>query len=166
MILLLYGIIVASTIFGQDSTILNRPAYKLRVAVDGNSFYEANIESSPYVLPDKTVQLYPGESVFIEVDQKDGKIGGLYATREIRDSSKTLIISFSQETTGNVHKMMMLKVKNPLPYRLKYSAKMLTLRNKWVNTDVLPVESGLFGIETWPNVIVSIALGGWELEGR
>jgi hypothetical protein len=153
-------------LFGQDSTILKRPAYKLKIPIDGNSFYEANIESTPYVLPDRAIQLYPGESVYIVVDQVDGNIKSLHAISEIQDSSKTLIISFSQITAGNIHQSMMLKVHNPLPYQLKYTAKMLTLRKKWVTTDVLPVEAGISGYETWQNVIVSIALGDWEFKAN
>jgi hypothetical protein len=153
-------------LLGQDSTYLKRPAYKLKVSIDGNSFYEANIESTPYVLPNRAIQLYPGESVYVEVDQVDGNIKNLHAVSKIQDSSKTLIITFSQIAMGNVHQSMLLKVLNPLPYKLKYTAKMLTLKKKWVTTNVLPVEAGLTGFESWANVIVSIALGNWEFKAN
>jgi hypothetical protein len=57
----------------------------------------------------------------------------------------------------------MLKVVNPFPYDLIYTAQILTLRKKWSTTDVLPVRAGLSGFETWPNIIISIALGNWKL---
>jgi hypothetical protein len=167
--LLFVSLYVFSTHFmliGQDSTYLKRPAYKLKLPIDGNSFYEANIKSTPYVLPNRAIQLYPGESVYVVVDQIDGNIKKLHAVSEIQDSSKTLIISFSQITAGNIHQSMVLKIHNPLPYQLKYTAKMLTLQKKWVTTDVLPVEAGISGFESWRNVIVSIALGDWEFKAN
>jgi hypothetical protein len=151
-------------LFGQDSTNLKRPAYKLRVFIDENSFYEANIQSTPYVLPDRTIQLYPGERIYVEVDQVDGNFRNLHATTEIKDSSKTLIITFSQLAMGNIHKSMLLKIANPFPDELKYTAKILTLRKKWISTDVLPVGAGLAGFESWPNVIISIALADFEFK--
>jgi hypothetical protein len=80
-------------LFGHDSTYLKRPAYKLELPIDGNSFYEANIKSTPYVLPNRAIPLYPGERVYVVVDQIDGNIKKLHAVSEIQDSSKTLIIS-------------------------------------------------------------------------
>jgi hypothetical protein len=162
----MYAFSTHFVLFGQDSANLKRPAFKLKVSVDKNSYYEANIESTPYVLPNKAIQLYPGESVYVEVDQVDGKFKNLHAVSEIQDSSKTLTIAFSQITISNIHKSMMLKIVNPLPYKLKYTAKMLTLQKKWVTTDVLPVEAGLTGFESWPNVIVSIALGNWDFKAN
>ena len=53
--------------FGQDSTQLKRTPYKLKVAVDKKTVYEEDIKATPYVLPNKAVQLYPGESIFIEI---------------------------------------------------------------------------------------------------
>lgn len=61
---------------------------------------------------------------------------------------------------------MLLKILNPFPYDLKYAAKMLTLQRKWAFTDVLPVKANLTAYESWPNVIISIALFDWEFIGK
>jgi hypothetical protein len=150
------------TASAQDSILLKRPVYKLRVSIDRHSSYEANIESTPYLLPTNILQVYPGEHVYLEVGQTDGIIHSLRATSEIQDSSKTLIILFSQVTASDVHTSMVLKIVNPFPYDLMYAAKMLTLQKKWVLTDVLPVHAKIIGIETWQNVIISLALFDWK----
>jgi len=153
--------------YGQDTTQLKRTPYKLTVAVDKNSVYEEDVQGTPYVLPDKTIQLYPGETVYIEVEQENGVIKSMTAVKEIRDPSKTLTISFTQSTEKKIHELMMLKMTNPFANNLIYRAKIFLLQQKkWVNTDVYPVGAGLSGFETWPNIITSIGLGEWTFQSK
>jgi hypothetical protein len=166
-------IILCLTIFiapfaclGQDTT-LKRAAYKLTVVVDKNSFYEEQINATPYVLPDKTIQLYPGETIYIEILQENGTVKKLAAVKEIKDSSKTVAISFSQSVDKDSPELTMLKVTNPFHYRLIYKAKIFLLtKNKWTDTDVLPVEAGISGFEAWPQVITSIVLSDWKIQKK
>lgn len=151
----------------QDTTQLKRSPYKLTVAVDKNSVYEEEISGTPYVLPDKTIQLYAGETVYIEVAQENGVIKSLTAVKEIKNPSITLTISFTQNVKKKVHELTMLKVINPFPNQLIYKAKIFLFpQKKWVDTDVYPVEAGLAGIETWPNIITSIGLGSWTFQTK
>jgi len=152
--------------FGQDTT-LKRDPYKLTVVVDKNSFFEQQITATPYVLPDKTIQLYPGETVHVEILQENGAIKKLTAVKEIRDSSKTVTISFSQSVNKDSPELTMLKITNPFPARLIYKAKIFLLtENKWTDTDVLPVERGISGFEAWPQVITSIVLSDWKIQKK
>ena len=155
----------ASSCYAQDSTGLLRPPYKLTVLVDKKTSYEENLNERPYVLPNRTLQLYAGETVFIEIDQTDGTINQFKAVKEIKDSAKTLIISFRQIADHNVHQQMILKIVNPLPFKIVYKASIFLLKQKrWVVTDVFPVMPGISGMETWQDIITSIGLGGWTLE--
>lgn len=148
-VLLIVFMLIAACSYGQDTTQLKRTPYKLTVAVDKNSVYEENIQGTSYVLPDKTIQLYPGETVYIEVERENGIITSLAAVKEIKDPSKTLTISFTQSTNKKVHQLMMLKVVNPFTDNLIYKAKIFLLQQKrWVDTDVYPVQAGLSGFET------------------
>jgi hypothetical protein len=150
----------------QDTAQLKRTPYKLTVAVDKKTVYEEDINATPYVLPENTVQIYPGETVYLETHLENGTIKSMKAVKEITDSSKTLIVSFTQTVEKKVHQMMTLKIKNPFKKQLVYQASIYILKAKrWVQTDVLPVEPGLSGFETWPDVITSIGLGKWVLKG-
>jgi len=151
----------------QDTAKLTRTPYKLTVLVDKKNYYSEDIKATPYVLPDNSVQLYPGEKVFIEVEQENGVIKSLKAVKENIFPEKTLIIEFTQTADKNVHQMMTLKITNPFKQTLVYSALMYPLKaRKWVETDVLPVPPGIFGMETWPDVITSIALMGWSFKAN
>jgi hypothetical protein len=152
-------------LYAQDTAQLKRTAYKLTVAVDKKTFYEEALKETPFILPDNTIQLYAGETVFIEVEQEDGIIKSLKAVKEIKDASKNLTISFTQTAKKKVHELMMLKVTNPFNYKLSYKASIFLLhQKKWINTDVFPVEPGLSGFETWPDIITSIGLGNWSFQ--
>ena len=150
---------------GQDATPLKRTPYRLTVAVDKKTTYEEDIKGTAYVLPNNTIQLYPGETVYIEVKQVDGKIETMTAVSEIRDSAITMTISFSQSVKKKVHEMTMLQVKNPFSNALVYKATIYLLKHrKWVDTDVYPVQAKLSAFEMWPDVITSIGLGEWEFK--
>ena len=163
-----FAIILTSFVsYGQDTTQLIRTPYKLVVAVDKNSVYEEDIKATPYVLPDNTIQLYPGEIVYIEVEQENGIIKSMTAVKENINPSKTLILSFTQTDKKKVHELMTLKVTNPFKQQLIYNATIFIMKhNKWVKTNVYPVEAGLSGFEIWPDIITSIGLGKWIFKNQ
>lgn len=163
--LLIFLIFLQSVSYGQDTAQLRRTPYKLVVVADKNTAYEEEIKATPYVLPDKTIQLYPGETVYIEVHQENGNIKSMKAVNEIKNPAITLTISLTQSIKKEAHELIMLKVTNPFSTQLIYQAKIFLLtHNKWVDTDVLPVEPGLSSFETWPDIITSIGLGNWTFK--
>jgi hypothetical protein len=163
----IYLLLASLYSYGQDTGVLKRTPYKLSVAVDKTSFYEEDIQSTAFVLPDKTIQVYPGETIFVEVEVVDGVVKNITAVKEIKNPSITLTISFTQTAKNKVHELMMLKIENPFPKKLLYKAGIyLFKQKKWVGTSVYPVEAGLSGFETWPDIIISIALKDWKFESK
>ena len=156
---------VVTSLSAQDLFPLKRKPYLLTVAVDKKNTYEENLPESNYVLRDLTVQLYPGESVFIEIEQENGIVKNVRAVTENKFPEKTLIISFSQISKKKVHEAMMLKIQNPFKYTLKYDAKTYLLNYKnWVNARVIPVQPGLTAYESWAELITSVAIGNLSFE--
>lgn len=152
-------------LYGQDSTQLKRTPYKLIVAVDKKSFYEEDLKEAVYVLPENTIQLYPGETLYIEVEQENGIIKNMNAVKEIKNPSIIITLSFTQTAAKKVHELMMLKINNPFSTSLIYKASIFLFKQKrWVNTNVYPVMAGLSAYETWPDIITSIGLSNWAFE--
>ncbi len=148
---------------GQDSTILKRIPYTLRIDVDKVNFYEDQIGATPYVFPNNGMQIYPGETIYVEVEQYNGVINSMKAVKQINNPKKTLTISFSQKSENKIHQMMMLEIRNPFPKNLTYEAKMYLLKqNQWFDTNVYPVMAGLSAFETWTDIIISLGLGSWK----
>lgn len=153
--------------YSQDSTTLLRKPYKLTVAVDKETVYEEDIKATPYVLPNKIIQLYPGETIFVEIEQQNGVIKSVTAVEKNVHPDKTLTISFTQNVKKKVHEMIMLSIENPFSQDLIYKSKIFLLKqNRWVETDVFPVQAKLSAFETWPDLITSIALGNWEFKSK
>lgn len=157
--LLLLSVFLAGFARAQDAP-LKRTAYTLKIPISKNKVYEEAIPEGPFVLPDKTIMLYAGESVNIEVDQTEGVVNSFRAVATIKDSAKTITLAFTQSVNNKKHEMMMLSVRNPFAWPLTYQANIFLLRQeKWVTTNVVPVLPGLMSYETWPDPIVSIGIG-------
>ena len=168
-ILFLAILFLTSTISskGQDTTVLKRTPYTLKIDVDKKNFYEDQIGPTPYVFPNNGMQIYPGETIYVEVVQDKGIIKSMKAVNEITNPKTTLTIKFSQQSENKIHQMMMLEVQNPFAKNLTYEATMFLLnQNKWVDTDVYPVMAGLSGIETWPDIIISLGLSNWKFTDK
>ena len=167
LILVLFFSSVPFNSTGQDSAILKRTPYTLRIDVDNINFYEDQIGATPYVFPNNGMQIYPGETIYVEVEQDKGVIKSMKAVKKINNPKTTLTITFSQKSESKIHQMMMLKIQNPFPKNLTYEAKMFLLKqNKWFDTDVYPVMAGLSAFETWPDIIISLALGNWKFTDK
>ncbi len=73
-LLLIFFFVRSSFIYCQDQTQLVRTPYKLKVVVTKDITYEEDIQATPYVLPKNTIQLYPGETIYVEVEQENERL--------------------------------------------------------------------------------------------
>lgn len=167
LFLVLITLIISLNSKGQDTTVLKRTPYILKIEVDKKNIYEDEIGATPYVFPNNGMQIYPGETIFVEVAEENGIIKGMKAVKEITKPKTTLTIKFSQKSEKKTHQMMMLEVQNPFPKNLIYDAKMFLLNNKkWVSTSIYPVMAGLSGFETWQDIIISLGLSNWKFTDK
>lgn len=164
-ILILSFLFATVICYGQNNDLPQREAFKLSIAVDDTSIYSADIKASDFILPENTIQIYPGENIFVEVELEKNVIKSMKTVKENLNPKKTLIISFNQVVEGKTNKGMMLKIENPFKKKLEYKALMFLMNyKKWVPTNVLPVYPKLSSYETWPDLIVTIALGEWKFK--
>jgi len=165
------AIIILTLIFSsfmcycQSNDLATRNSFTLKLPIDGVHYYQTEIAQSPYILPNNTVQIYPGEKLFIETEVLKNKIITMKSVKEIKYSTKTIVITFTHVDENKVYSRTMLDIENPFRKDLIYEAKMFLMKNnKWVQTNVYPVRSKLSSIEIWPDVIVTMALTGWKLK--
>lgn len=152
-------------IFCQSNDLLARSAFTLKLPIDKTHFFQADISPSNYILPENTIQIYPGEKLYIEINVKNNKIVDMKSVGEIIDSTKTIEISLTHVEKDSIYSRTMLDIQNPFNKDLIYKASMYLMKNnRWVTTNVFPVRSNLRSFEIWPDVIVTMALTGWELK--
>jgi len=148
----------------QDNARLNRDRFKLVLAVDSNASYDLDVKSSAYLNGPNVLQLYPGEKVYLEIEEVNGVISNITSVKENKNPDRTIEVSFYQDVKSGKNAGMILKINNPFKMNLTYSAKIFLMKeSKWVETSVMPVRAGLSSFETWPDVIVTIALKDWQL---
>jgi glycine cleavage system H lipoate-binding protein len=166
-ICLLAFIISLNTAAQDSNVVINREAYKVKLAVDKKTSYESEIKVTPYFVQDQVLQLYPGEDILLEAELDNGKIKSVKVVKENLHPEKTITISFSQLVEKKMHDMMMMKLTNPFKQQLIYKARILLFKsNKWASTTTVPIMPGISSFETWPDIITSIALLDWSLQGE
>lgn len=145
----------------NDRTL--RDSFTLSMPVSKDTYYESPIPSSPFVVGPKILQLFPGETVLLEIVEQNGLITNIKTVKENKSPERTLEISFVQNVEGKAHLNMVLKVKNPFKRDLLYDATIRLMKTeKWVKTSIIPVKGQLLGMEMWPDVIISVALTEWR----
>ena len=150
--------------YAQNEKV-NRDEFTLKLPVDGVQYYEQKVESSPYFVKEKVLQIYPGEKLFIEAEIVKKEITSMKVVKENLNPKKTIEIEFTQTVKDRKNEMMMLKVVNPFNKDLQYNAKMFIVgHDKWINTNVYPVMAKLVGYEVWSDVIITLVLTEWKLK--
>ena len=168
ILFMIFFIITSTLIYSNENIVIERSSFVLELSVDENSYYTFTIPQSPYILDDFSVQIFPGETLFIEVDVVDDIVEKLTVVKEIINKNKTIIIEFNQITNkenARIHELMMLKIINPFKENLEYKADIyLTQYHRWVYTSTIPVRAGLTSYESWPDIILTIVLYDFVLK--
>lgn len=161
-IALFFGLIIFNFFFSQQEF---RENFTLKLPVDSVRYYQQEVKKSPYFVKENTLQIYPGEHLFIEADVKEGKLESMKVVKKNINPSKTIEIEFSQDVEGRKHKGMRLQVSNPFGKNLLYDAMISTVgKPQWVETSILPVKSKLTNFELWNDVIITLVLHNWRLQ--
>jgi hypothetical protein len=167
-ILLPFCCLLFFSAFSQGSNDLpGRKGFTLILPVDKTYEYTDSIKAGPYIVHEGIIQIYPGESIYVEVEESNGSIKSMKTVKENLNPAKTISISLTQIAENHVHQSMMLKINNPFTKDLTYSVKNFLMKsNRWVGTDVLPVAAGLSSFESWPDLIVTMALFDWKFTSK
>ena len=142
-----------------------RDEFTLKLPVDGEQFYEQKVLKSPFFVKDNVLQIYPGESLFIEVEKTKNEITSMKVVKVNVQPEKTLIVELTQTVKERKSESMILKVINPFDSDLNYKVLMYIVgQSKWIPTDVFPVKAKLTGYETWSDIIITMVLSDWKFK--
>lgn len=149
--------------FSQD--LEKRKAYTLEIAADETQQYQTEVPESPYFVKEKILQLFCGESVFVECEVQGDSISTMKVVEKNIHPKKTIIIEFTQDSEDRKNIRTMLIVKNPFNRTLIYEAGMFTpLGQIWKPTSIIPIQPNLQNYEMWPHAIITLALDKWRFK--
>jgi hypothetical protein len=142
-----------------------REAFILKLAVDGEQYYNMEVNKTPYFVKEKILQIYPGDQLLIETEIKGDTIFSMKVVAENKFPKKTIILNFAQEIEGRAHLQMMLSVTNPFDKSLIYDAAMYRVgKDSWSKTSIIPIRPGLINFETWADIIITLILENWRFK--
>ena len=146
---------------------VSREPFILFLAIDEDRYYSWDVLELPYFVDEKTLQIYAGEEVFVEIEHTGTQIDSMKVVSQNVNPEKTVSIKFVQRTdkeNPKIHRIMTLIIDNPLDCNLNYECIMYELfSGKWYETDVIPVQPHLVSSEIWNDVIVSLVLQNFSL---
>jgi hypothetical protein len=106
------------------------------------------------ILHNNLVAIYPGEQVFIEVEQSPEGLRLIRAVSEIQNPGITLSFRLHQE---GANPETYLEVNNPLPVPIKFRMGMMVPDSADIYaTSSCPVMAGLASYEQWPHPIFQL----------
>jgi hypothetical protein len=88
--------------------------------VEKKSVYEVDVAESPFVMNKNIVQIYPGETIYLEAEMVNDSMM-LRSVKEIMYPKRTIIITCTQAVNKGKHQSILLKVTNPFDKALSYS---------------------------------------------
>jgi hypothetical protein len=134
-----------------------RKPFTLRIQIDAEHYYEEEFDREiPYV-HDNDVYLFSGDSFGLKVAITNGVISTVTFQKSPADAD--VEVKFSQDTESGASPMMLLVIRSHIKQTLYLDALMTIPDKKGVyRTNILPIQPGLTGYESWPHPIVQLVL--------
>jgi hypothetical protein len=113
------------------------------------------------VTPNGWITVYPGETVYVEVQTRGNKIVNVRAVSKPERPAATITFKFDQ-VDGDPGSMLV--VTNPLRSKLKYDLGFMPVSSdQIVGTSSCPVRAGLKSFESWPHPIFQLVIANLRL---
>lgn len=108
------------------------------------------------------ISILPGDELLIEAEVIEGNLlGNFKQVTEMQNPEKTIRFSFTQMGSGIG---MMLSVKNPFPFNIKYHLNMIDFSGKPHETSSCPVRAKISVYESWPHPIPELMLTNMRIQ--
>jgi len=146
----------------SEAELVFRKPFTLKLHVDKDHYYEETFDRKiPYVA-DNDVYLFSGESFGLKLNIMNGKIGPVTYNKE--KAGADIELEFTQKTQKDGNPMMMLVIKSNIKQILYMDALMTVPGKEGIyKTNILPLQPGLSGYESWPHPIVQLVLRNLRL---
>ena len=136
----------------------------IQLHINEKRVYKKSIATSPYIIDNESIQIYPSETINIEATIKNGKIDNLKPVKNVKHPDKTIIVSFQQKLVNNKYNMVMT-IKNPFSQSLIFKSKVSNIKGeKWSKTKRTLVKPYQTIIKSWDKASLSMIFSNLEVE--
>ena len=111
--LLLIILILNSILCFSQEQLKKRKTFALNIAADYKRNYTANIPEMLFFVKDKELQIYPGDSLFIETEIKNDTIFSMKIVDTIINPKNTIKLTFKIDDSDRNNITSTLEVQNP-----------------------------------------------------
>lgn len=145
-----------------ETMLCRPPGFTVPLVQDDGRPFEMLFQHPIPIAQERFISLFPGETIYVEAEAKDGHLVNWKAVESNTNPDKTLIFTLEQsaELRG-----MLLNVTNPFPQMLKYHVEMMLPNSEDLHkTSSCPVvPNGGQGYEIWPNAIFQLVFHDFRL---
>ena len=167
-ILLAAFFMLATATYSNENILTERPSFDLMLKIDDERFFKTKKPKLPYIVDNKYVTIFPGETLFVEADVVNDTIVKFTVVKEVKNKDKTIILKFNQTTkeeNPREHDYMLLTITNPFNKKLVYKTNIhLILQDRLTGTSTIPVMAKLTNYVSWPDILGAIFLYDFVLE--
>lgn len=142
-----------------------RSGFILRVPRNAKQTYIQQVNPGPYFAEKSTLQLYPYEKVYVEVELKSDTIFAMKTVQTNVHPDRTLEIEFCQNVEQNTARPTQLWVKNPFARPIRYTALLYSIEDSAWRESNHVLRARWSSDVIWKKEIVgSLVLKDWRLE--
>jgi hypothetical protein len=140
----------------DESGVVFRKPFTLRIRVDQEHYYEEKKDKVPYVYRGD-VYLFIGDRFGLKIDVANSAVRTIRYERDLSKADVTL--EFKQGDPVNGKATSLLVLQNRTKYTFLMDAAMTVPDRKDIlKTTILPLHAGLSNFESWPHPIIQLAL--------
>ncbi len=136
-----------------------RKDLKIHLKKPDGSYFDYQMELAQPIVQDKTVSIFPGETIYIAFDPGEKGPENLRSVKSADGSTNTLTFKFTQEPELFDGVGMMLFINNPTKYSIEYDFGMMLIDSEDLfETSSVPLMPGLSNFESWPHPIFQLIM--------
>ena len=146
----------------DDTGVVFRPPFTLRIRVDREHYYEEKKGKVPYVYRGD-VYLFIGDRFGLKIDVTDGAVRAVRYERNLSKADVTLEFTEADPVNGKYTSMLKMQNRTRDTF-LMDGAMTVPDRKDILETSITPVRAGLLHYESWPHSMVQLALSHIRLQ--
>lgn len=164
---LLSAVALLSLALAQSQNVMpEREGFLLKIPRNAKQSFIQEIGKAPYLIEDKTLQIYPGEKINLEIEIKADTIYSMATVVKNLHPERTIEIEFCQTIENHMAKPSQIFIKNPFNKQLTYTAIVYDVEESQWQTLARTARRNWTSRDNWQQIISSVVLKDWKLEAK